>query len=117
VSQLALPQLTKGMIYRGLQSDRIPEDTAKEVIEYHAKNPHLFERFEHYARAVAEAGKQVGAMAIVNRIRWEAEIEKKGEFKINNNIAPYFARIFEIKYPEFSGIFEKRRAKGANQIV
>lgn len=112
-----MAEVTKGAIQQRLKAEGIDDETIQKVFDYHSKNPDLFKRFEHYAKEVAQANKRIGAMAIVNRIRWEAEIENKGDFKINNNIAPYFARIFTIKYPQFSWIFETRAAQGVKVLA
>jgi hypothetical protein len=108
--------LTKQKVFNALLNDGVEQETISKVIDYHSRNPKLFEMFEFYAMRVADKKKKIGAMAIVNRIRWDAEVEGCGDFKINNNVAPYFARIFEIKYPEHEGIFEKRSTPGVKEI-
>lgn len=82
-----------------------------EFRKYHTENPEIFRLFCHYAmNAIERERTYFGAMMIIQRIRWYSMVEAKGDdFKINNNYSPYYARLFEIKYPQFRGFFAKRR--------
>ena len=81
-----------------------------DFIRYHVSQPLVWSLFEEYSlRALSAGVKNFGSMAILNRIRWEYQIEKKKtEFAVNNNYAPVYARLFEMKYPEHKGFFETR---------
>ncbi len=93
--------------------DALSEFSAEEkadFLNYHKENPKVWRAFEYYAAHAMMKGVKVGSMAVVNRIRWESEIEKPEaeSFKINNNYAPYYARVFNAKYKK--AFFETREA-------
>ena len=69
---------------------------------WHKENPHVYDTFEKYAFDVIDAGKKkTSAWLIINRIRWEYEIETKGsEFKISNDYIAYYSRLFMAYHPE-----------------
>ena len=48
---------------------------------------------------------------IFNAIRWETDINATGEFKINNNAKPFYARKFMKEHPQYNGFFRKRHSK------
>lgn len=73
----------------------------------------IWELFEQFALHAAKAGvTKFGAKAIVERIRWECAMQRKGEFKIGNSYVAYLARLFIAKYPEHEDLFELREVKG-----
>lgn len=102
-----------------LIADGAPVRTANLFYRYHQNHPHIWKHFEKFALVVVESGKRTGAMAIMNRIRWEVEFEQNGIFKVNHNFAPYYARVFEIKYPQHKGFFKTcalKEIQSANSI-
>lgn len=72
--------------------------TIQEKFEkYHAQNPDVFQMFLHYAHEARTAGfARYSAWAIMNRIRWHRNINKKSlqkeEFKISNDYIAWYAR-------------------------
>lgn len=91
----------------------VPSDTAKQFLDWHQQNPQVWAEFEKLALRLIQAGrKKFGAKAIVEVVRFNRTIATKTDFKINNNYAPYYARIFVIKYPLHSDFFEQREIKG-----
>ena len=85
----------------------------KETFEqYQERNPRIYKEFVHYAHQLIMAGQnKIGSKLIFERIRWESKIERRDEFKINNNFTADYARKFEQDFPHFAGIFEKRVCK------
>lgn len=71
--------------------------------------PEVWREFEAMALRLIADGKKAGAIDILARIRWERVVEQKAEFKCNNTDAPYYARIFALKYPQHNGFFEFRK--------
>jgi len=92
-------------------NDVDPATWAK-FVAYHSGNPLLWKAFERFALDAANRGKRIGAKAIMERVRWEAEIERGDEFKVCNSYTAYYARIFAAKYPQHSELFEFRPIKG-----
>jgi hypothetical protein len=81
-------------------------------------NPKVWEKFRDYTLDVINSGRNnYSQWAIVNRIRWNEEIETQGgEFKINNNYISFYARMFHAKYPEHEGFFRLKPFKEEKEI-
>lgn len=75
-------------------------------------HPEVYKMFEKFTFDRINRGfKHFGSQAILERIRWETSVtEKGGMFKINNNWAALFARMFEIEHPNYAGFFRKRKS-------
>jgi len=95
-----------------LRSHGVPEPTIEKFLSFHRDNPGVWKAFEHFATQAAEAKAQIGAKAIMERVRWDSEVRRKTAFKCNNNYTAYYARIFAAKYPQHETIFEFRHIKG-----
>ena len=59
----------------------------KDFWDWHKANPQVYKKFEEYTlEAIATGRKHYSHWAIINRIRWNREIETNGgEFKISND--------------------------------
>ena len=79
---------------------------------FHTENPHVYDLFKKYTHQAIRAGRdRFGAQSIIERIRWYTAIETKGDsFKINNNHARYYARLFMREHPVYEDFFRTRRA-------
>lgn len=67
----------------------------------------MYCRFRQAARDVIEAKpKRFSCYCIREFVRWKVEIEWQGDFKISNNLTPYFARLLAYEYSELREIFE-----------
>lgn len=76
---------------------------------YHAKNPHVYVLFKKFAFAAAAEKQQYSADAVLHRMRWFTDIETSGDpFKINNNYAAYYGRLFMADFPQHKGFFRTR---------
>ena len=71
--------------------------------------PEVWREFEAMTLRLISDGKKAGAIDILARVRWEKVVEQRQEFKCNNTDAPYFARIFALKYPQHNQFFEFRQ--------
>jgi len=69
--------------------------------------------FNQLTFEVIEKGfNRYSADAILHRIRWHMQIERReGDFKANNNWTSDLARQFMQLYPQHKGFFETRRRK------
>jgi len=84
----------------------------KEFLEYHKTNPHLYEAFKQVALDAMNMGfRTYGANGIFEIIRWKRAERGDGEFKINNNYAPLFARLFANEFPHHADFFRFRKSK------
>jgi hypothetical protein len=81
-------------------------------LHFHAANPRFYHIFTRFSLEAALAGrKRFGANLVTERIRWYTAVESKGDdFKINNNWAPFYARLFEHDHPQHQGLFRLREA-------
>lgn len=95
-----------------LKKHGVPEATIERFLAFHRENPGVWRSFEQYALQAAKSRASLGAKAIMERVRWEAEVERKQAFKCNNNFTAYYARIFADKYPQYKTIFEFRHIRG-----
>lgn len=81
--------------------------------EWHKENPQVWEKFLEYTLEAINSGrKHYSHWAIVNRIRWNTEIETKGkEFKISNDYICFYARLFNARFPEYNDFFKLKPLK------
>lgn len=82
--------------------------------EFHFKNPLVYELLLKFARQWKQFGGGVcGIHFLIERVRWEISIQTKGDgvFKINNNHAPFYARLIMVNEPDLVGIFRLRRQR------
>lgn len=82
--------------------------------EWHEANPHVWLLFVRFTReAILSGRKHYSARDIIHRIRWHTNVELRStdEFKINNNLSPYYARIFIACFPQHGRLFELREAE------
>ncbi len=79
-----------------------------------AENPDTYRLFKQFTLQAIESGvTRLGAKAVAERIRWESNLRKHGEYKMNNNAVAEMARRFMADYPEYAGIFATRGKKHA----
>lgn len=110
-SQTVLP-LTLGSLRDALLKSGVPLKTANAFLLYHVEHPDIWEMFERYTLLAAKRRKRLGAKAIMERIRWELEIEGGKDFKISNSWIAYYARAFVTKYPLYRNYFDFKTIKG-----
>jgi hypothetical protein len=77
------------------------------------QNPELWSLIRRYAYRALESGRsRFGIAAIVERVRWEVEIEGRGEpFKLTNNYRSRIVRKLIAEEPAFAELFETRRLR------
>jgi hypothetical protein len=88
--------------------------------EYHKANPRVFELFKQITFKAINKGKtKLSASLVVNVIRWEHFLEtttqRDGDFKINNNFVPYYARLFMRDFPKYDKIFNTRQLTSSSK--
>ena len=89
------------------------EERKKHWWDWHRKNPQVWEAFEEYTlRAIESGRKHYSQWAIINRIRWDREIETQGgDFKISNDYISFYARLFHARHPQYEGFFRTKPFK------
>ena len=86
---------------------------------WHKRNPQVWEKFREYTLEAVNSGRaHYSHWAIINRIRWNREIETKGgEFKISNDYICFYARLFHAKHPEHGDFFHLKMLKEEKLIM
>lgn len=82
--------------------------------KYHADNKWIWAEFRRFAEQMLTSGRtEYGAKSIMERIRWEFELNNPGkEFKINNDFTALYARTLAYNDRRFRDFFEFRQPKG-----
>ncbi len=89
----------------------------KKFLEFHARNPKVYQIFEEFSLKVASQIENYGVAAIWERMRWHINFETKEELidpdtqkpiKLNNNHKAYYARMFMRNHPKHEGFFRTR---------
>jgi hypothetical protein len=88
---------------------------SNEFVVWFPDNAHVWKAFVQETFAVIGVGfNHYSARTIVHVLRHHSAIQEHGSsWKINNNISPYLARLFELAYPQQAGIFHKRQTPRA----
>jgi hypothetical protein len=99
-----------------LLAQGVSSSTIDQFVDHHRKNPEIWREFERFTLRAVRAGRQrLGAKAIMERVRWETEVEGGVDWKCNNSYTAYYARMFAAKYPEAKNMFEFRTIKGLKE--
>ena len=78
--------------------------------EFHLANPGVWALFKQFALTASDVTEHYSAKALIERIRWEMEIETNGdEVRINNNFTAYYARLFHVDQPRLGSFFRNRK--------
>lgn len=112
----AFPGVSDEAVRAALAAD-VKEATVEKVLRYARNNPEIWPWFQHYAFEALNAGEKIGAKGVWERVRWEVKIVRKWKFKANNNFPSYYARVFEVAYPEHDGFFNKRALSGLKEAA
>jgi hypothetical protein len=80
-------------------------------------NLHVWDAFVGEAMKVRHKGfKHYSARTIIHVLRHHSAIQENGsEWKINDHHSPYLARLFDLMFPAFAGMFEYRETKKVNK--
>lgn len=85
-----------------------PEFFHERFYDYLNTNFHVFQAFTERANTLHDVGaKQTAALMIIYYLRYMSVIQERGsEFKISNNIAPDFSRLYVMLYPDRFNLFK-----------
>jgi hypothetical protein len=98
-------------------SSIVQESLLEKFARYHRNNPLVYALFKQFAeRLIARGLRKTSAWLIMNRIRWEINVETYGdEFKICNDYFALYARLFIAERPEHRDLFNIKRMKPGNE--
>ncbi|MAK37262.1 MAG: hypothetical protein CMC15_14000 [Flavobacteriaceae bacterium] len=89
------------------QNKVTPSRLTLEFLQFHKENPHIYELFSKFAFVVARNHNKFGSRAILERIRWETNVESNHPaLKIPNAYSAFYSRLFEIDHPRYDGLFQ-----------
>ena len=83
----------------------------QKFLEFHHKNPEIYEEFVKMAREIRKYQKQYSAGAIIEVMRWHRITREEGEpIKIANEYRSLYARLLTQEQPEsFKNFFVFRK--------
>ncbi len=85
--------------------------------EFHKRNPRVYELLVHFAREWKSKNhrESCGINMLIERVRWEVNISlvdyTKPALKINNNHAPFYARLIMEQEKDLKGMFKMRKQR------
>ena len=95
-----------------LLRDGADPELVDRFFKYHNASPKVWNLFKDYAEEAYKSGrKHFSGWAIINRVRWDHEIEKTEEFKISNGYIALYCRMLVSVRPKFAGFFRLRPLK------
>jgi|694.fasta_scaffold02764_37 hypothetical protein len=97
-----------------LLAEGVPAETVAAFIENFLANPLVWRQFERFALDAIQTRRKLGAKAVMERVRWETEIERNEDFKVSNNWTAYYARIFALKHPAYRNYFDFKQVRGVS---
>jgi hypothetical protein len=83
-------------------------------VEYHGKNPEVYELFRRFAHQLWSRGfRKYSADAIIHQIRWTVALDRgpDEQFKISNNYVTWYARMLIHNEPQFKNFFSIRELR------
>lgn len=85
-----------------------------DFLTYHQANPKVYDLFKVFAAELRQSGRDnYGAQAIMERIRWHMQVERRdADFKINNNHISCYTRLIMIEDKGYIGFFRRRHTPG-----
>lgn len=85
---------------------------AEKFDEYHRLNPQVANALEQMAYDLIKRGRRkIGIKMLMEVLRWNYQMktdDPNSDFKINNNYAPYYARLLIARNPQWADVFELR---------
>jgi len=85
----------------------------KRFDDFHSQNPQVYEELVKLANQLKERGRsKYGIKSLFEIIRWHRAITTDGDdFKLNNNHAPFYARLIMTKEEGLEDFFVTREQK------
>lgn len=103
--------------YLMLLVDNNDDEFSTEFMKWLPQNYHVWKAFTDEAFKVINKGfKHYSSRTIVCVLRHHSAVSEVGSmWKLNNNLSPYLARLFDLRYPNYKGLWEYREVKRAKR--
>jgi len=87
-----------------------PDQFRSGFLDYAVANWHLYEGFEERAFQMAKTGRtHYSAKTIIQVLRFHSDLaEVDSAFKVNDNWAADFGRLFMLRHPKYLGFFKTK---------
>ena len=85
-------------------------DNEMKFHEFHEANPEIYDLIKHFAMIAIKSGREhYGMQSVIERVRWHTTVETDGSpYKVNNNHAAYYTKLFNEEFPQYAGFFRTR---------
>ena len=88
---------------------------AERFAQFHANNPQVYSALKSMTAELVNRGRRkIGIKMLFEVLRWNYYMktdDPNSDFKINNNYAPYYARLLIEKHPEWNDLFQLREMR------
>lgn len=88
--------------------------TYSKFLKFHRQNPHIYDYLVEAARDEVFSGKtKLGINSLMELCRWNMKHDSKRDemfFKLNNSMAPWYARAIIANEPDLARYFDLRRS-------
>ena len=85
---------------------------AERFVQFHTNNPQVYSALKSMTAELVNRGRRrIGINMLFEVLRWNYYMETSdpnSDFKINNNYAPYYARLIIDENPQWEKVFELR---------
>jgi len=98
----------------------IPPTIAQRFVDFHTKSPDVYHALVTLARQwlLNTGRKKLGIKTLFERARWELALTTSDpDFKLNNNYAPYYARLIMHQEPDLDGMFDLRTSDADDWLL
>ena len=88
----------------------------KRFTSYNRRNPSVYDKLHTLAMRLKKVGaKKYGIKALFEILRYNALLQSDTKFELNNNLAPYYARLLMKNEPDLKGFFRIRSLTSTNK--
>jgi hypothetical protein len=98
-------------------SEKVTIERKKEVrhilkfLKYHRTQPEVYDYFKKFMFEMIESGStKISGRLCFERVRWEMEVVKLEDFKMNNDYVPAFNRLFICENPHYKDMVKLRKS-------
>lgn len=93
------------------------DQVVRKFLDFHKRKPEVYQAFKDVILKVRSRGRERwGAKAAMEIVRYKLNIEKDGEYKIQNSFTALYARVLLYKHPELEGFIVTKQAKGIKSL-